>query len=252
MLALAAARGQDAHPRRGRERPRLADEAGLPDAGVALDRHEAAVASARDLDHRAQRRELRFALEEDEAAGSDPRARAGRELRKHVAQPGDDELVEPLRHGRDHRACSRRGRGARPRAGGRARRASRSSRRGGSGRRDRRRRSVRPGGPRSRRTRPRRASPRPCGRPCGSGRRRAPATPGARAPLAGDRGLDGRARAPEDGEEGVALPVDLDAARVLEGAAGAARCGSRGRGRSRPARGPSGARSSPGCPRTGR
>ena len=161
VLPLAAARGQHPHPRRGRERARLADEAGLPDPGVALDRDEATVAPARNLDHRAQRRELRLALEQDEAAGGDARACARRELRKGVGQPGHDELVEPLRAGRDPRGGSRRGRGARPRAGGRAPRAALSSRTGGSGRRGRRRRSARPGGRRSRRIRPRRASPRP-------------------------------------------------------------------------------------------
>ena len=35
--------------------------------------------------------------------------------------------------------------------------------------------------------------------------------------LAGDRTLDGRARAAEDREERIALPVDLGAARLLEG-----------------------------------
>lgn len=35
--------------------------------------------------------------------------------------------------------------------------------------------------------------------------------------LADDRTLDGRARAPEDREEGVALPIDLGAARLVEG-----------------------------------
>ena len=217
MLSLTPAGGQNAHPRRGRERPRLADEAGLPDPGVALDRHEATVASARDLDHRAQRRELRFALEEDEAAGGDPQARAGRELREHVAQPGDDELVEPLRTVETIEPVL-----AEVAEGDLAREVVLHEPRGRRGEED----LPAVTGVAD----PRGLVDREADVPVLAERRLAGMDAHAhtydRPPgpllarerlLAGDCPLDGRARAPEDREEGVALPVDLGAARLVEG-----------------------------------
>ena len=217
VLPLAAARGQYPHPRGGRERARLADEPRLPDAGVALDRDEATVAPARNLDHRAQRRELRLALEQDEAAGCDARACARRELREHVGQPGHDELVEPLRAvetlepvlaevaerhlAREvvlHEPCCRRGQEDLATVAGVA-----DPRGLVDGEADvsvfAERRLARVDAHAH-------ADDRPPGPLLASERL-----------LAGDRALDGRARAAEDREEGVALPVDLGAARVLEG-----------------------------------
>ena len=154
-----------------------------------------------------------------DASGARPACRSGsRAAGRRRAAPGR-RAGRAARAGRGRRACSRRGRGARPRAAGRARRAARScceSRIWPPWPASPIREAwwtAKPTYPSS----PTVASPVWTPIRIRTTARSGHSWPSTRA-LGGDRGLDGGPGAPEDGEEGVALAVDLDAAGVLEGA----------------------------------